>query len=368
MINLLMVSGDRSLASGKQGAFYNTLSELHKHFNRIDIICPRVPVVRYDMSVFGNVFVHPSPWPIVMQPLWIWRQGLQILKATSYKLQATFMTVHEYAPFYNGLGARLLHRSTRLPYLLEVMHVPGVPRASGIRERLYRWLTRMLIAWDARPARAVRVINEHQTPDFLVAAGVPREKLIYIPAFYIDLEVFQPQETPKQYDVAFVGRMSRNKGLDIFLDVMERTGLVGVCVGDGPLLAWARAQAKRRGLKIHFPGFAKDSTEVARYLNESKLLLMPSLNEGGPRVVLEAMACGVSVVATPVGIVPDILPPECIEEWNADDIADKVRNILQDESLYLRLSQQGIVAVRRFERGAAIAAYAEALKKLMPNA
>ena len=74
------------------------------------------------------------------------------------------------------------------------------------------------------------------------------------------------------------------------------------------------------------------------------------------------MACGVPVVATPVGIVPDILPPECIEEWNADDISDKVRNILQDESLYLRLSQQGLIAVRRFERGAAIKEYADALQ------
>lgn len=361
-MNLLMISGDRSLAAGKQGAFYNTLSELHKHFERIDIICPRVPVQRYEMSLFDNVFVHPSPWPLILQPLWIWYKGRQLIRNSLFDIRHSIMTVHEYAPFYNGLGARLLAQSTALPYLLEVMHVPGVPRASGIQERLYRWLTRMLIAWDAQPARAVRVINEHQTPDFLVAAGVPREKLSYIPAFYIDLDIFKSTEVSKQYDVAFVGRMVKNKGIHIFLDVMERTGLVGVCVGDGPLLSWARSQAKRRGLKIHFPGFAKDSAEVARYLNESRLLLMPSLNEGGPRVVLEAMACGVPVVATPVGIVPDVLPPECVEEWNADDIADKVRNILHDESLYQRLSQQGLITVRRFERVSAIKDYADALK------
>lgn len=365
-MNLLMISGDRSLAAGKQGAFYNTLSELHKHFERIDVICPRVPVVRYDMSLFGNVFVHPSPWPLILQPLWIWRQGLRILKATNYKLQATsyFMTVHDYAPLYNGIGARLLRQATGLPYLLEIMHIPGVPRASGIRERLYRWLTRMFIAWDARPARAVRVINEHQTPNFLVAAGVPREKLLHIPAFYIDLEVFKPAEVPKQYDVAFVGRLAPNKGLNLFLDVIRLTGLKAVVVGDGPLLNSAKLKAKSYKLQADFVGFAKDSTEIARYLNESKLLLMPSLNEGGPRVILEAMACGVPVVATPVGIVPDILPPECIEEWNTGDIADKVRNVLQDESLYQRLSQQGLVTVRRFERVAAIKEYADALKRM----
>jgi len=193
MTNLLMISGDRSLAAGKQGAFHNTLSELRKHFDRIDVICPRVAVVRYDMSVFGNVFVHPSPWPVMFQSLWILHEGQRIARAH----HPAIATVHEYAPFYNGLGARLLAKTTALPYLLEVMHVPGVPLASGIRERLYRWLTRMCIAWDARPALAVRVINEHQTPDFLVAAGVPREKLVHIPAFYIDFEVFKPQEAPK---------------------------------------------------------------------------------------------------------------------------------------------------------------------------
>ena len=59
-MNLLMITGDRSLAAGRQGAFYNTLEELHKHFERIDVICPRVPTERFSMSVFGNVHVHQN--------------------------------------------------------------------------------------------------------------------------------------------------------------------------------------------------------------------------------------------------------------------------------------------------------------------
>lgn len=356
-MKLLMISGDRALASGKQGAFYNTLSELHKHFDRIDVICPHVPVRRYDMAIFGNVHVHPAPLPLVLQWLWIWHKGRALIR----EQQPEVMTVHEYPPFYNGIGARLLRG---VPYLLEIMHIPGLPRASGVRERLYRWLMRRLIAWDARPATAVRVINEHETPDFLVAAGIPRDRLMHVPAFYIDLDTFTPGDTPKQYDVIFIARLTRNKGIDLFLEAVRRARVNALVVGDGPLLKWAKAKARKEGLKIHFHGFAKDAAEIAELINQSRLLAMTSLNEGGPRVVLEALACGVPVVATPVGIVTDVLPPEAIEEWDAEAFARKINNILSDSALYTRLRESGLTAVQSFERKTAIARYAEAIKSI----
>lgn len=359
-MNLLMISGDRALAAGKRGAFYNTLEELHKHFDRIDVICPRVAVQRYDMSVFGNVYVHPSPLPLLFQWIWIWYKGTRIVR----EQHPAIMTVHEYAPFYNGIGAWLLHRATGIRYLLEIMHIPGLPRAADTREHLYRWLSGLVLPWEARAASAIRVINQTQVPSFLTVAGVPSEKIRHIPAFYIDLDTFAPRDIPKQYDLVFAGRLVRNKGLDLFLDVLERTGLVGVVVGDGPLLAPARRRAKKAKLKVHFAGFVPDSAAVADILNRSRLLLMTSLNEGGPRVVLEAMACGVPVVATPVGIVPDVLPPEAIEEWDPVALAEKVQNILGDPALYERLRQAGLQAARPFERSAVIIAYAEALKEI----
>jgi glycosyltransferase involved in cell wall biosynthesis len=359
-MKLLMISGDRALASGKKGAFYNTLEELHKHFDRIDIICPKAKTTSYEMSVFGNVFVHASPWPLFLQWIWIWYRGRRIV----HEHAPAIATVHDYAPFYNGVGACLLKFSTGLPFILEIMHVPGYPHASGFRENFYRWLTSILIAQDARHAKAVRVINKTETPEFLVAAGVPRSKLEYIPAFYIDLTVFSPQEMQKQYDVIFVGRLARNKGVDVFLEVIQKADVTALVVGEGPLLGWAKKQCRRRRLKVNFHGFAKDTKEIAECINRARVLVMTSLSEGGPRVVLEALACGVPVVATPVGIVPDVLPPECIEEWSAPDIAAKVRNLLADDTLYSRVRESGLFMTRQFERSAAIAVYATRLKEI----
>lgn len=361
MSKLLMITGDRALAQGKMGAFWNTISEFHKHWNRIDIITPCIPEHRYDMIVFGNVHVHPSPLPLMFQSLWIWWKGKGLVREQHHDL----MTVHSYPLFYNDIGGWILSRATKLPYVLEVMHIEGWPKASGFRDLLNRWLRRMSLPWDARRARAVRVINENETSDYLVKAGVPREKLLHIPAFYIDSEVFRERDVSKKFDVIFVGRLVANKGLKLFMQVVRRTGLKALIVGDGPLRQWAQDYAKKYRVSTVFHGFAKDQREVAECMTSAHILMMLSDNEGGPRVVLESLACGTPVVATPVGIVPDVLPPEAIEEWDVSALADKVQNILGDAELYARLKFSGITSVQRFEKKAAIKHYADELKKLI---
>lgn len=348
------------MAQGKKGAFWNTISELHKHFERIDIITPSIPVHRYDMVMFGNVHVHPSPFPLFLQWFWIWYKGRVLVNERSHDL----MTVHEYSPVFNGVGARLVHWSTGVPFVLEVLHVTGLPRTGNLWELLNRWLFRFMIPFQAKSARAIRVMNGREVPDFLVGAGVARKKLVHIPAMYVDRDVFRPRELPKRFDLLYVGRLARNKGLKLFMEVVRRTDRKALIVGDGPLRHWAQKYAKKHRVSVVFHGFAKDQYEVAELMGSARLLLMLSDSEGGPRVVPEALACGTPVLATPVGIVPDILPPEAVEEWDTAALADKADNILNDEDLYVRLQESGRLALEPLEKKVAIKNYADELKKL----
>ncbi len=363
MAKLLMISGDRALAEGKHGAFYNTLEEFHKYWDRIDIICPRVNGQKVK-EVFGNVFIHSSPWPLLFQVKFIYRKGKEIFKQHKFDL----VTVHEYPPFYNGIGARLLWQKIKVSYVLEIFHVPGHPRAANIKEAVYKFLFKLFIRFDASKAKAVRVMNQKQVPDFLAGAGVPKEKIVYIPAIYIDLDIFKPMNLPKEYDLIFVGRLEQNKGINLFLEAVRKSKLRALIVGAGPLFGKIKLEIENWKLNVDRHGWAKDSREVAELINKSKILVMPSYNEGGPRVVVEAMACGVSVLATPVGIVPDLLKNGRggeIIAWEAEDIAKKAEGLLSDPARYDKLSNLAVEIARSFEKKAAIKNYAEKLKGLI---
>lgn len=363
-----MISGDRSLAEGKRGAFYNTLEEFHKYWERVDIVCPR-PDRRSSTAncqLFNNVYIHPSRWPLIFQPWFILAKGEELFKRAGFDL----VTVHEYAPFYNGIGARLLFNKIGVPYVLEIHHVPGYPRAANFKERFYCFLSRRFLKCDSKKAAAVRIVNQHELRNFLAQARVDSGKILYIPSMYIDLGIFKPRDLPKKYDLIFAGRLAENKGVNLFIDAVRRLGVKAVIVGDGPLKESLKSKVKSLGLEddIEFYGWAKDQIEVAELMNQSKILVMSSYNEGGPRVVPEAMACGLPVLATPVGIAADLISKNnagVLIDWNADDIAKKARRILSDSFEYSRLSRAAIWAAAQFEKKAAIKNYAQVLQKII---
>jgi len=366
----------KDLASGKKGAFYNTLEEFHKYWDRIDIISPKTYIGSISNlpkaePLFGNVYVHISPWPLILHPFWFLKKGMEIYKEQKFDL----MIVHEFPPFYNGIGARLLWLKTKVPYVLEIHHISGYPKAANPKESVYRILMGWLIKFDASKATAVRVVNQKQTLEFLVKAGVPENKITYIPSIYIDLNMFKPMNLPKEYDLIFIGRLEPNKGIVLLIEAAKKLKVQGfklriLIVGDGSLKNYCESKIENWKLQdnVLLYGWAKDSQEVAKLLNQSKILVMSSFNEGGPRVVVEAMACGVPVLATPVGIVPDLLKNGLegeIVAWEANYIAHKAIELLNSPDLYQKYSQGGLEIVGQFEKKATIKDYAEKLQNLL---
>jgi glycosyltransferase involved in cell wall biosynthesis len=114
-------------------------------------------------------------------------------------------------------------------------------------------------------------------------------------------------------DFVFVGELRRLKGVDVALealaDVRTSQPATAVFVGDGPDAESFKAQAQALGLGdcTSFPGAmrARDAFALGR------VLLMPSRAESLPYIVLEAIGASLPVIATNVGGIPEIIPPEC---------------------------------------------------------
>lgn len=371
-----MISGDRTLAEGKRGAFYNMLEEFHKYWDRVDIICPKTSrgatARGFEVEpLFGNVYIHSSPWPLVMQPCWILKKGRQLYREHKFDI----ITVHEYPPFYNGIGARLLWNKIRAPYVLEIHHIPGYPKAANLKERLYRFAMRCFIKYDSSKARVVRVVNQHQVPEFLVSAGVLAEKIKYIPSFYVDLDVFKPIGVEKKYDLVFAARLEKNKGIHnlikaVKIAVQTKPDIKLLIIGRGPELDRLTLQTASYKLQanVDFAGWLPTTDDIARAYNSARILINPSFNEGGPRVVLEAMACGLPVITTPVGVMLDVIKDGedgLFTDWEPHEMAQKIIFLLGDQELQNKFSQAGLELAKQFEKKAAIKNYASKLVSLV---
>jgi glycosyltransferase involved in cell wall biosynthesis len=114
---------------------------------------------------------------------------------------------------------------------------------------------------------------------------------------------------PDACDVVFVGELRVAKGIDILLEAIAavriKHEITALIVGDGPDAGRLREHAARLGLGdcVAFPGAMPAHQAFAR----GRMLAIPSRWESFPYIVLEAAACGIPMVTTNVGGIPEIV-------------------------------------------------------------
>lgn len=189
-----------------------------------------------------------------------------------------------------------------------------------------------------------------------------RKKISINGALYMDLDNFKVKKDlkDKRNIIGYVGRLSPEKGVMSFAKVIplilkEKDDLEFLMGGNGPLFDKIKNELKSNGSydKVELTGWIPHD-ELPNYLNELKLIILPSYSEGLPGIVQEGMACGAVVLATPVGGVPDLIKdgetgfilennsPECIarnviralEHPNLNEIVENARKLIEEEYSY----------------------------------
>lgn len=109
--------------------------------------------------------------------------------------------------------------------------------------------------------------------------------------------------------IGYLGRLGEMKGLrgliQAFPKILGKVDAELLIAGKGELLEEIEKEANKCS-KIRLLGWVPKQ-ELPSYLNEVKLLVVPSYSESGCTVVREAMACGTVVVSTAVGMIPDLI-------------------------------------------------------------
>lgn len=133
-----------------------------------------------------------------------------------------------------------------------------------------------------------------------------------------------------------VGRLEPIKGFAYFIEAAERIGRVVpnarfIHAGKGSLETALRNRAKPQGDRFRFLGMRDDIPDLMAAMD---ILVLPSINEGMGRVILEAAAGGTPTVAAKVGGVPDVIKTGetgiLVSPKSAEEIADIVVGLCQD--------------------------------------
>lgn len=366
--HILMLSGDSGIAYGKQNVFYEMLRGFSKHWDRVSVILPsngKGETIR----IHDNVYLYPSGRSKVLHSDFFVHKNFILKKACEIYRKNPFhiISAHAIPPlFANVKATKKLSADLNVPYIVELMHIPGHPKAENVMEMIERAALNRFFRKHRADIPYLRLINKSDTLNYVVdQLAFPQEKILSISAFYLDFDVFQKTDQkriPTQF--VFCGRLEKNKGLDLLLDAAsmvaeEVPDFKLKIIGDGSMKDFVQ---KRAIGNIDLLGWLPTRENVAQIYRESAAIVMTSYNEGGPRVTLEAMACGALCITTKVGIMNEVVldgKNACFIDWSARDIADKMIWTCKNPDEARTIADEGFKSVQKFEYNKALKFYAD---------
>jgi glycosyltransferase involved in cell wall biosynthesis len=232
---------------------------------------------------------------------------------------------------YGAIGARLL----RVPWAF-TFHGTELRRA--VRGPMRRLISR---------ADVIFYVSEHMRP--LLEESFPGQQLVYTPSG-VDMETFQPGEAVRDKLIVCVARFNWQKGHEYLAAALP--AVLGahaehrlVAVGSGPGEAEFRRSVERAGLGDRveiLPVLERE--QLAAFVRRAAALVIPSVTEGFPKVLVEAMASGTPIVTTDVGCCAEVAGDAAVVVPPRDSaaLAKALIDVLSDHDRRTRMSAVGV--------------------------
>jgi glycosyltransferase involved in cell wall biosynthesis len=228
------------------------------------------------------------------------------------------------------------------------------------------------------------------TKEKLIKNGLDEKKVAVIP-LGVDLKIFFPASRDEKAklrkkldlpeDKILIGSFQKDgngwgegrepkliKGPDIFCDVVERLNQkypIHVVL-TGPARGYVKKRLDTAGIP-YTHNYVEHYSDTAEYFRTLDLYLVGSREEGGPKAILEAMASGVPLVSTKVGMVPDVLQDGTngfvTEVEDVDTLFGKTSKLLEDEALRDFIVANALATVKNYEISYTVKQYYDKIYK-----
>jgi len=138
---------------------------------------------------------------------------------------------------------------------------------------------------------------------------IPEKNVIVIPN-YVDIDLFKPDcnktKNHSPIRICTIGRFNKVKNLLALLDALKDLDIELLLIGDGEMRDELTEKVKVNQIRAQFLG-TKPNSELPCFLNQSDIYIQPSLIEGHPKTLIEAMACGLPVIGSNVAGTREII-------------------------------------------------------------
>ena len=298
--------------------------------------------VRRDLADFNPNVVHVSSPDIVGHRAVTWARRRKIAAVASvhtrFDTYLAYYHLQALEPLARDIMRRFYHRC-------EVVLAPAESTAAILRAQR---MNRDIALW-ARGVDREQFNPDRRDMEWRRSIGIADEEMV----------------------IAFLGRIVMEKGLDVFSDAIHAFRERGysprvLVIGEGPARPWFEEQLPQAIFTGQLTG-----AELAHALASADLFLNPSITEAFGNVTLEAMACGLPVVAAEstgaTNLVRDKVTGTLVDGTDVDEFADALEAYARDPDLRRRHGEAGLAIARTMDwdtiNASVIRAYKHAIDK-----
>ena len=162
---------------------------------------------------------------------------------------------------------------------------------------------------------------------------------------YIDEEMFKPIALDKKdKHILFIGNLHRGKNVmnlvEAFKDLKDFTLDI---IGIGPDEKKMKRRIKELGINVNFLGLFPNP-KIPKIMNQYEIFILPSISEGNPKVLLEAMSCGIACIGTNIEGINNIIKHKkngFLCKTDSESIKDAILTVYHDNNLRKKIAENG---------------------------